>query len=429
MLSVHEMMEMILASHDRNFNICSNLFSTKEMRNFKDTDKKYDLLIFEVFAYDCIFGFAHKYKVPVIALTSSVNLPWGANRIGNPDNPSYIPTYFRDLLPEMTLYERILNTFTLLHAKLLHYKYLQIQDEEARKFFGEDMPYLEDIVSNTSLFIVNSHFSLDQARPNVPNFVEAAGLHINEVKPLDSDLQDILGDSKFIYFSIGTVLSSDTIPLEKLQNICDAFDILNYKVLWKTDRKKLPKGLRIPSNVNTQEWVPQLDILCNPNILFFFTHSGLLGTQEAIYCGVPMLSIPIFADQHLNSKNMVSKGVALHVIMEEFTQEEIIFKMRDLIENPKYKDNAMSLSIMFKDRPNKPLDEAVYWIEYVLRYKGAPQLRSRAADMAWYQYYLVDITSVVVLSLSVFSFIIYRLVKFFLGVHLNIKFEPKYKNL
>lgn len=48
------------------------------------------------------------------------------------------------------------------------------------------MPYLEDIVSNTSLFIVNSHFSLDQARPNVPNFVEAAGLHINEVKPLDS---------------------------------------------------------------------------------------------------------------------------------------------------------------------------------------------------------------------------------------------------
>lgn len=54
----------------------------------------------------------------------------------------------------------------------------------ARKFFGPDIPDLTDLAYNTSLLFVNSHFSIHQSRPMVPNFIEIGGLHINEPVPL-----------------------------------------------------------------------------------------------------------------------------------------------------------------------------------------------------------------------------------------------------
>lgn len=51
----------------------------------------------------------------------------------------------------------------------------------------------------------------------------------------------------------------------------------------------------------------------------------------------------------------------------------------------------MKLSKVFKDRLVPPLEEAVYWTEYVIRHRGAPQLTSAAKNLYWFQYYLIDI--------------------------------------
>lgn len=57
-------------------------------------------------------------------------------------------------------------------------------DRLVKDFFGPQTPPLEDLIQNTSLVLVNSHFSMQQSRPTVPNFVEVAGLHIRDPKPL-----------------------------------------------------------------------------------------------------------------------------------------------------------------------------------------------------------------------------------------------------
>lgn len=54
----------------------------------------------------------------------------------------------------------------------------------ARNFFGEDLPDLRELAQKTSLILVNSHFSTNQARPTVPNFIEVGGLHIKEPNAL-----------------------------------------------------------------------------------------------------------------------------------------------------------------------------------------------------------------------------------------------------
>ena len=52
----------------------------------------------------------------------------------------------------------------------------------------------------------------------------------------------------------------------------------------------------------------------------------------------------------------------------------------------------------------KPLDTAIYWIEYVVRHGGAPHLRVAGTDLVWYQYFLLDVILIVlVLSVVVFG--------------------------
>ncbi|KAI7815543.1 UDP-glucuronosyltransferase [Rhyzopertha dominica] len=307
---------LMLTLSESGVELCETLFNTKVLQDLKHTKKKYDVLITEIFSTDCMLGFAHHFGIPSIAMTTSVNLPWGGDRFGNPDNPSYIPNYFVPYNGKMTLYERIINTLALIGTKLT-YEIVSNWgcNELARKFFGPDLPHLNDLAYNMSLLLVNSHFSLHQARPTVPNFVEVAGLHIRDPKPLPERIGKIVEkDSKgIIYLSMGSMLLTETIDEDKLQGLFDAFKELQYKVLWKATRENFSKNLTIPENIHFEPWLPQLDILCHPKVKLFVTHGGLMGTQEAVYCGVPTIGIPIFADQMNNVRNCEAKGLSIEI--------------------------------------------------------------------------------------------------------------------
>lgn len=71
----------------------------------------------------------------------------------------------------------------------------------------------------------------------------------------------------------------------------------------------------------------------------------------------------------------------------------------------------MDLSRVFRDRPVSPMETAVYWTEYVIRHKGAPHLRTAAAEMPWYQYYLIDVLFVIFLLPLIVFVLLYRLIR------------------
>jgi hypothetical protein len=64
-------------------------------------------------------------------------------------------------------------------------------------------------------------------------------------------------------------------------------------------------------------------------------------------------------------------------------------------------------SAISKDIPDKPLDRAVWWTEYVLRHNGARHLRSVLLDLTWYQYLLLDVIGACLLIIIVGSSLIY----------------------
>ena len=72
----------------------------------------------------------------------------------------------------------------------------------------------------------------------------------------------------------------------------------------------------------------------------------------------------------------------------------------------RYKENMMKLSRIHHDQPMRPLDTAVFWIEFVMRNKGAKHLRVQAHNLTWY--YCLDVAAFL---LSVVGLILVLLIK------------------
>ena len=61
----------------------------------------------------------------------------------------------------------------------------------------------------------------------------------------------------------------------------------------------------------------------HPKTRAFVTHGGTNGIYEAIYHGVPMVGIPMFADQPDNMVHMKAKGAAVTVDFNFMKTEDL----------------------------------------------------------------------------------------------------------
>ena len=71
-----------------------------------------------------------------------------------------------------------------------------------------------------------------------------------------------------------------------------------------------------------------------------------------------------------------------------------------------YKENVMRLSAIQHDQPMKPLDRAVFWIEFVMRHKGAKHLRPALHDLTWFQYHSLDVIGFLLACVATVVFVI-----------------------
>ncbi|KAL1509621.1 hypothetical protein ABEB36_004331 [Hypothenemus hampei] len=391
-------------------NICKLLFKTPEFSNLKNSMKKYDLVIMEFFASECYLGWAWYFQVPSVSIATTIPFPWVFDRFGIPDNPSYVPIYFSHTNSQMSFYERFGNTWKSVVTKFLYSYFTRNSTKETREFFGQHMPSLTDLSYNSSLLLIQSHFSIRDAISYPPNVIEVGGMHIEEPKRLNKTMDKLLQTDLegIIFLSMGSLVPFETFPKIMLEAFFDAFAEIPYKVLIRAKPENFPDGLRIPKNVHFESWFPQIDILCDNRVKLFISHAGMMGYQEAVYCGQPILGIPLFAEQISNMKCILSRQFGMQIY--EFTKKEILEKLQKLLKDPKYTKNAKKVSMEFKDRPMGPMDTAIYWIEYVIRHNGAPKLQSTVRQLFWYQYCILDIIVVCGLVLYISATLFYRMI-------------------
>ena len=159
---------------------CNGILQLPQVKNL--VNQSFDLVITELFDTDCFLGVVQQIDTPFIYFSSSILMPWGNDRFGNPDNPSYIPNLFLHFSDKMNFLERLENTIDTLVDKYLIFPLLYERPDHAlaEKYLQVPLPPLPEIAKRGSLLLVNSHFSLNRPRPLVPSVIEVGGIHIDK---------------------------------------------------------------------------------------------------------------------------------------------------------------------------------------------------------------------------------------------------------
>ncbi|XP_069092121.1 UDP-glucuronosyltransferase 2A2-like isoform X3 [Pleurodeles waltl] len=325
-----------------------------------------------------------------------------------PAPPSYVPATTISFIDQMPFMQRVKNvlSFSLQDVMFLSQTGALVDwNRYFSKVLGKPTTFCETM-GKAEIWLIRTYWDFEYPRPLLPNFEFVGGLHCQPARPLPEEMENFVqssGDHGIVVFSLGSMVKNLTD--EKSTMIAAALSQLPQKVLWRYSGKK-PDTLG--PNTKLYDWMPQNDLLGHPKTKAFISHGGTNGIYEAIYHGVPMVGIPLFADQPDNMAHMKSKGMAVVLDFNTMTTQDLVDAVNTVIVNSTYKDNALRLSRIHHDQPMKPLDRAVFWIEFVMRHKGAKHLRPAAHNLTWYQYHCLDVIAFLLACLVTVVFTIMK---------------------
>lgn len=371
-------------------------------------NEHFDLVITGLFVTDFMLGFGPHFNAPTVALWSAGMTKLTADLVGNPRALEAVPHLMIGSQEQMGFVNRLKNFLMgAVENAIVEYSVYNQQKYYDWNFPSDRYPSYRDVRKNVSLVLLNTHFSTFGPRPYLPNVIEVGGLQIKpKPDPLPKDIQEWLDGAEHgvVYFCLGSNLKSSDLPKEKLQIFLKGLGKLKQRVLFKWESDSIPNQ---PANFLTKKWLPQDDILAHKNVVLFIAHGGLGGMAEAQFHAVPILGVPIFAEQSTNLKLVEQEGWGKAIDYSSLTEASFEEPLQELVSNPQYRQKAKELSDMYRDRPQSAMDLACYWIEYVIRYKGAPQLHYQGADLNFFQEQMLD----VIAALLVTVYIVFKVFK------------------
>ena len=168
------------------------------------------------------------------------------------------------------------------------------------------------------------------------------------------------GDQPLVYVTFGSVAGQFPQALPAYGVALSAVAGLPVRVLLTVGRDldlgALPDT---PGNVHVEPWVPQQDVLAHASAAV--VHGGSGSTLGALAFGVPLVVIPLFADQPYNARRVheVGAGIAVEPDREDIpaTIAPLRAAIEAVLEEPSYRDSAEALAAEVRAEP--PVDEAV----------------------------------------------------------------------
>ncbi|XP_067295644.1 UDP-glucuronosyltransferase 2A1-like isoform X2 [Pseudorasbora parva] len=354
--------------HDISLAHCDGILKSPELMD-KLRNGKFDVVLSDPI-YACSDIVAEELDIPLV-YTFRFSIAHTAERMCGqiPAPPSFVPGAMSKLTDKMSFTERIINMLFYLSQDALAISLWKKIDNYYTEYLGRPTSYCE-MMGKADIWLIRTYWDFEFPRPFLPNFKYIGGLHCTPAKPLPKDMEEFVqssGDDGIVVFTLGSLI--DKMPNETSNRIASALAQIPQKVLWRYGGEK-PDTLG--ENTRIYKWIPQNDLLGHPKTRAFITHGGTNGIYEAIYHAVPMVGIPLFGDQPDNLAHMKAKGVAVVMDFNRMQIQDLVDGLSAVINNPSYKENAMRLSRIHHDRPMKPLDESVFWIEFVMRNKGRP---------------------------------------------------------
>ncbi|XP_017004666.2 UDP-glucuronosyltransferase [Drosophila takahashii] len=348
----------------------------------------YDLLLLGYHFNDHLLGVAAHFNCPVAIISTQQPTGFVNSIMGNPEERWYVPQPY-DSRQRTGVSAWIFGVWEKLMEAMARRVLARIY---SLHFPEPRYPSFETMRRSVVLALSNHHMiSEGPIAPLLPNMVDIGGI-VLEQKLNDSSHERTASNRSLIIFSLGTRFTWRKSSPKLLQTFTNAFDQFpDYDIYWTYDGpNRSAISLDYP-HIKVGKWWPQRQLLESGKVRLFITHGGKGSLSEALYYGVPLLGLPLIGDQRANLQKMQSKNWGLTLSTHNLTHLELSKTMDRIIRYPIYAKSISEASKIYRDRPMKSSDLATYWIEYIIRHKGAKNLYNPARHLNFIEYYSIDV--------------------------------------
>lgn len=181
-----------------------------------------------------------------------------------------------------------------------------------------------------------------------------ATVRFREVPPPAAALPDWWGrdEAPLLYLTFGTVLAYMTIAEQVFRTALRAVDGIGLRVLLTVGRRFDPDALgSLPRGVHVERWIDQAQVLPAADIVVCHGGSGTM--YGALAAGVPVVVVPVFADQFENGRRLAASGAGLTVEVDDGERGRVIdhrdipsirSAVDEVLNEPNYRSCARSIA-------------------------------------------------------------------------------------
>jgi MGT family glycosyltransferase len=191
-----------------------------------------------------------------------------------------------------------------------------------------------NIVYTSAFFQPNSHLLKDGYKfigPSIGARNEKDSLDFPENKPL-------------IYISLGTIFNNN---LEFYNECFKAFENTEYQVVLSVGKMINMAALKnVPANFIVRRHVPQLEVLQRASL--FITHGGMNSVNEALFFDVPLIVIPMSADQPIVASRVKELGAGIYLEKRRANHRNLKRFARLILADESYKNNSWIIGDSFR---------------------------------------------------------------------------------
>uniref|UniRef100_A0AC34RBY8 Glucuronosyltransferase n=1 Tax=Panagrolaimus sp. JU765 TaxID=591449 RepID=A0AC34RBY8_9BILA len=300
----------------------------------------------------------------------------------------------------------------IINAKVIKAEERIVKFTEFAAKFG-DSETLQTEGRKLAFFFVNSDENVDFTMPITPKLIFTGGIQESTSETLEKPFLDIFDTAKkgVIYFSPGKIVESQSMPENLKKAFLEAFgEFPEINFIWNFGNGAEKVG-KTPKNVFVFETAPENAILENSKTLAFINHAEMDAVNSGIMKGIPMIAIPVFADQFHNAKILERQNVGETVSKNEITKENLINKIKKIVENESYKKNAEKLAKIINAKVIKAEERIVKFTEFAAKFGDSETLQTEGRKLGWIQLYSLDVVLFVVIVLVTIILGFFKLIK------------------
>jgi len=243
------------------------------------------------------------------------------------------------------------------------------------------------------VILINGERFLDFPKP-LPHGINFMGSPILETKSKNEpiftgEIGKIVEKAKdLVIFSLGTVSNTTEMPKQMVDSFIQAFSRFpEIDFLWRMEADV--RDSEKYRNIHLLKWLPQKELMKHSKTRLLIAHGGYNSFLEASKHGIPVVLMPLFADQFINVKRAERFGICETLDKLNLTPQKVEEAIRTVLTDKRFSQNSKRLAAMLSEKPSQ---ESM--LNYGLKLAMLPRNHfalKAAQKLNFFQFYSLDV--------------------------------------